>query len=214
MIAVVIPTLDTPAPLARLLSELPDFVAAYVVDDGSREPIVAPVRVLRHETNRGYGAAQKTGYAAALAEGADRIVMLHGDGQYNTEDTLALAALLDHADAAIGSRFLADPSVIPPWRRWGNRGLTGLANARFGRDHTDLHSGARAFRASTLRKLPLASYSDDFLFDQEVLCGLFREGMTVLEGPVRTHYGDGARSISLRRSVRYGLGCLGVILGP
>ena len=215
--AVILPTLDTPAALARVLAELPAHVVAYVVDDGSKQQCVATasaatIHVLRHDTNRGYGAAQKSGYAAALAAGAERIVLLHGDGQYDTADTLALSAALDHAPAVLGSRFLADPSVIPAWRRLGNGLLTGVANLRFGTKHTELHSGARAFRASTLAALPLERFSDDFLFDQQVLCALFRSGQVVAELPVRARYDATTRSISPWRSLVYALGCLREIL--
>ena len=218
MIAVVLPTLDTPGALARVLAELPAGVVAFVVDDGSQEPCVATasaaeVRILRHDANRGYGAAQKTGYAAALSAGAEYVVLLHGDGQYDTGDTLALVSALNEAPAALGSRFLADPSVIPLWRRWGNAFLTGTANLRFGTKHTELHSGARAFRASTLAELPFATFSDDFLFDQQLLCALFRRKITVAERPVRAHYDATTRSISPWRSLVYAVGCLGEILG-
>lgn len=217
VVAVVLPTLDTPEALARVLSELPNTVVAYVIDDGSNLPCVATssaarVIVIRHPHNRGYGAAQKTGYAAALSAGADRVVLLHGDGQYNTADTLALVDALDHAPGALGSRFLADPSVIPLWRRLGNRLLTGMANLRFGTAHTELHSGARAFTAAALRRLPLDSFSDDFLFDQQMLCAMFRAKMAVAERPVRAHYDATTRSISPWRSVVYALGCMREIL--
>ena len=213
--AVVLPTLDTADSLARVLSELPAGLLAIVVDDGSRIPVTvsrSDTFVVRHAVNRGYGAAQKSGYALALAKGADRVVLLHGDGQYDTAATLALAGVLDSADAAMGSRFMADPLVIPTWRRIGNRALTGAANLRFGTEFTDLHSGARAFRAETLRDLPLASFSDDFVFDQQVLLALIRKGARLEERSVSTHYDGTTRSISPARSVRYGIGCIRAIL--
>lgn len=216
MIAVVLPTLDTADSLARVLGELPIGLLAIVVDDGSRTPVSvsrSDTCVIRHGVNRGYGAAQKSGYALALAKGADRVVLLHGDGQYDTVATLALADVLDSTDAAIGSRFMVDPRVIPTWRRIGNRALTGAANLRFGTEFTDLHSGARAFRAETLRSLPLASFSDDFVFDQQVLLALIRSGSRLTERPVGTHYDTTTRSISPARSIRYGVGCIRAILG-
>jgi glycosyltransferase involved in cell wall biosynthesis len=212
--AVVIPALDCQATLERVLSEVPEGHMVFVVDDGSDPPLRAPVRVLRHPVNRGYGAAQKTGYAAALDAGADRVVLLHGDGQYDTADTLDLVTALGTADAALGSRFLADPTVIPGWRRLGNRALTGLANARFGARHSELHTGARAFRAAALRALPLATFSDDYLFDQQVLCGLLRAGARIAERPVRVRYDASVQSISFLRSVTYGLGCVWEIVRP
>ncbi len=218
MLAVVLPTLDTPEALGRVLDELPGGLAAFVVDDGSHVPVEGlrsrpEITWLRHPVNRGYGAAQKSGFAAALAAGATRVVLLHGDGQYETAGTLALAEALDGADAALGSRFLSDPHVIPAWRRWGNRGLTALANARFGTHFSELHTGARAYTAETLRALPLHALSDDFLFDQEVIVHMLRSGRRLVERPVATHYGSGSRSISFGRSVRYGLGCVHAIFG-
>jgi glycosyltransferase involved in cell wall biosynthesis len=212
-IAVVIPAKDCADTVSAVLAALPDGVVPIVVDDGSAVPIAVPVRTVRHPVNRGYGAAQKSGYRAALDLGAERIVLLHGDGQYDVADTLALAEALDApVSAALGSRFLRDPAVIPGWRRLGNRALTGLANLRFGTRHTELHSGARAFSAGALRSLPFDRFSDDYLFDQQLLVGLLRAGVPIAERPVRTKYDDTTQSISLRRSVVYGLGCVRVIL--
>lgn len=214
MTIVVLPTLDTPAALARVLTELPPGLPAIVVDDGSATPVSVSrpdTSVIRHPVNRGYGAAQKSGFEAALAAGATRVVLLHGDGQYDTAATLALADALTDADAALGSRFLADPGVIPAWRRWGNRALTGYANLRLGTAFSELHTGARAYTAAALRAVPLAALSDDFLFDQQLIVAVVRAGLRVAERPVGTRYDDTTRSISLTRSVRYGLGCLRVL---
>lgn len=219
---VVVPALNSQASLDAVLGKLPPTVQVIVVDDGSSPPLsaapprtstgVTHVTLIRHATNRGYGAAQKTGYAAALEGGAERVVLLHGDDQYDAADTLALADALADTPAALGSRFLMDPGVIPGWRRVGNRALTGLANLRFGTQHTELHSGARAFTTALLRSLPLSSYSDDYLFDQQVLCAILRAGHTIAERPVRVRYDDTVQSISLRRSITYGVGCVREIL--
>lgn len=214
-LVVVVPARDCGDSLAAVLERLPAELPVVVVDDGSSPPLSASgprVTLLRHPINRGYGAAQKTGYAEALAQGADRVVMVHGDGQYDLVETLALAERLDEADAALGSRFLADPTVIPAWRRWGNRVLTGLANRRFGVRHTELHTGARAYRAEVLRRVDLAALSDDYLFDQELLVALFRAGARVAEGPVHTRYDATVQSIPLRKAVRYFVGCVGAIV--
>lgn len=210
-VVVVIPALNCQSTLDSVIRKLPPGVVSIVVDDGSTTPLVAPL-VVRHPVNRGYGAAQKTGYAAALDLGATRVVLLHGDDQYDTYDTLALADALDSAQAALGSRFLVDPHVIPGWRRLGNRALTALANARFGTAHTELHTGARAFTAGLLRSLPLQDYSDDYLFDQQMLCAILRRGLPIAERPVHVRYDDTVQSISPSRSLRYGLGCVAEIV--
>lgn len=217
-VAVVVPCYGPQGPVDRLLAELPPALlpGVVVVDDGSPTPISAPgLRLIRHPRNRGYGAAQKSGYAAASELGAERVVLLHGDAQYPTLPTLALAEALDHAEVALGSRLLVDEGrAIPSWRRWGNRGLTSLANRRFGTRLSELHTGARAFRLEALASLPLSRFSDDYLFDQQVLVGLLARGARFVERPVRARYDPDVQSISLRRSVVYGLGCLRVIAAP
>jgi glycosyltransferase involved in cell wall biosynthesis len=216
-VAIVIPSLNFQDSLDKVLEEIPrdQGLHIYVVDDGSSPPLVAApgVHLIRHPINRGYGAAQKSGYAAAIADGARRVVMLHGDGQYPTEETLALAEGLDEADCVLGSRLLYhDGKNIPAWRRWGNRMLTQAANLRFGQGFSDLHTGARAFRTDALEALPLASFSDDFVFDQQVLVGLISRGMRIVEQPMVASYDDTVQSISFLRSITYGFGCLWAML--
>lgn len=217
-LAIVVPARNTHASLPRVLAEVPARLlpGVVVVDDGSTPPLSAPgVHLVRHATSRGYGGAQKSGYAAALDRGATRIVMLHGDGQYQTDATLMLAALLDDSDLALGSRFLVDDGrSIPGWRRQGNRLLTGLANRRFGVHLSEMHTGARAYRASTLRALPLHDYSDDYAFDMQLIAGVLQRRMRVAEGPVPVRYDPTVQSISFVRSVRYGVACLGAIARP
>jgi glycosyltransferase involved in cell wall biosynthesis len=216
--AVVVVGLNVASTLPGVLTQLPDGLHVVVVDDGSTDNTAFLVpdtaELVRHTVNRGYGAAQKSGYAAALAAGAERIALVHGDDQYRVDDVLALLDALDDADVALGSRFLQDGGeTIPGWRRWGNRGLTTLFNRTLSTSFTDLHTGARAFRAETLRTLPLTDFSDDYLFDQQLLVGAVRAGLRVTERPCRVTYDPRVQSISLGRSVIYGLGCVRTILG-
>ncbi|MEC7239912.1 MAG: glycosyltransferase family 2 protein [Myxococcota bacterium] len=204
--------------LPSVLQKLPESLLVIVVDDGSTdggiEGVPESVVVIRHADNRGYGAAQKTGYTEALARGAERVVLVHGDDQYSVEDCIGLLDALDEADLALGSRFLMPDggAVIPWWRRWANRGLTGLANRRLGIALTDMHTGARAFRASALQALSLSDFSDDYVFDQQVLVHSALQGLVFAERPQRTRYDEEVQSISLPDSIRYGLGCVRTIL--
>lgn len=212
-LGVVVPAWRDAAPVGRVLAELPPHLLActVVVDDGSPEPIPVLPGVVweRHPENRGYGAAQKTGYRRLLELGVRAVVLLHGDAQYPVGPTLALAAALDEADVVLGSRFLDDGGRhVPAWRRLGNRALTALANARYGTRLSELHTGARAFRAEVLAALPLQRFSDDYLFDQQVLCAALARGLRVAERPVTAVYDGTVQSIDLRRSVVYGLGCV------
>jgi len=217
-IAIVIPVFNSQDTLNRVLTEIPDALkdGVIVVDDGSTPPIVTDgVRLIRHEVNRGYGGSQKSGYDAALEMGADRVVLLHGDGQYATEDVLGLTLPLAACEAAIGSRFLnMGAGQIPLWRRWGNRVLTTLANVRYGAQVSELHSGARAFRAETLRSLDYHRFSDNYVFDHQMLAALLSRGATIGERKVRCAYDDEVQSIQVIPAIRYALGVLRTIARP
>jgi glycosyltransferase involved in cell wall biosynthesis len=214
--AVILPCLGLQPSLDRLLSTIPADLEVFVVDDGSPTPLsAARGTLLRHPANRGYGAAQKTGYAAAIAAGAERLVLLHGDGQYDVAATIALAVALDGAAAAVGTRFdPALPQRVPAWRSLGIRGLTAAANLRFGQRFSDLHNGARAFRAAALTALDFSRFSDDYRFDHQVLCALLAQGSRVVQRPVPMRYGPGVLSISPQRALRYGLGCIADLVRP
>jgi glycosyltransferase involved in cell wall biosynthesis len=208
--AVVLPCLGLQPSLDALLAAIPEGLAIFVVDDGSPTPLrCARGTLLRHPHNRGYGGAQKTGYRAALEAGAERVVLLHGDGQYDVADTVALAQGLDRAHAVLGTRFdPAQPQRVPGWRRWGIRGLTAAANLRFDARFEDLHNGARAFRAEALRAVDLEALSDDYRFDHQLLSALILGGAAMVQQPVAMRYDDSVLSISPPRALRYGLGCL------
>lgn len=208
--AVVIPARDCADALQRVLAALPPDAHVFVVDDGSRPALHVPRgRLLRHPRNRGYGAAQKTGFSAAIDAGFHRLVLLHGDDQYDPGDTLALAHALDGADAVIGSRFLdPTPRGLPPWRRYGIQALTALANRRYRTGFTDLHNGARAYWAGLLRRIPYQAFSDDYHFDHQLLSALLARRHLLVERPVAMHYGPDVGSISFPRAVRYGMSCV------
>ncbi len=217
-LAIVIPAYNTQQSLDRVLSEIPEHLRSgvIVVDDGSETPIHASeIHLIRHPENRGYGAAQKTGYDAAIEMGAERIVLLHGDGQYATEDVLGLSDALAACDAAIGSRFLnMGAKHMPIWRRWGNRVLTFMANARYGSDLSELHSGARGFRVDTLKRIDYHRFSDDYIFDHQMWATLLDQGMRIGERKVRCAYDDSVQSIALTPSIRYALGVVRTIVRP
>ena len=216
--AIVIVGVNVAATVGKVLARIPEGYTVIVVDDGSTDGtaqrVPQGVILKRHERNRGYGAAQKPGYAAARDAGAERVALLHGDDQYDADDVMALLTALDDADVALGSRFLAADrgAIIPWWRRLANRGLTETANLMLSIRATDLHTGARAFRLAPLFDLPLDTFSDDYVFDQQVLVGLAVNGARFAERPVRVRYDDEVQSISFRRSVVYGLGCVRAIL--
>ena len=170
----------------------------------------------RHPANRGYGASQKTGYVRALRDGAEVIVMVHADNQYDPGLVAEMAApiLAGEADIVIGSRLLDDRAIaggMPRWKWLGNRLLTGIENRAFGVRFSEYHTGYRAFSADFLRSIPFLRNSDDFVFDQEIFAQMLARGARVREIPIPTRYFHEASSVDFVTSLRYAFKTLFVL---
>ncbi len=206
--------------LTRTYEAIPRDVVddVLLVDDASDDATIAValrlgIPVFRHDRNRGYGANQKTCYAAALARGADIVVMLHPDYQYEPRLITAMAAMVASGvyDLVVGSRILAQSAIagrMPVYKYVANRVLTALQNLIIGSKLSEFHSGYRAFSRKVLETLPLNANSDDFVFDNQMLVQAIAFGFAVGEISCPTRYFDEASSISALRSVIYGLGVL------
>jgi glycosyltransferase involved in cell wall biosynthesis len=193
--------------------------AIILVDDRSGDETVSVaqglegVQVHVHEANRGYGANQKTCYRLALEAGADIVIMLHPDYQYTPKLIPAMAAIIGSGlhPCVLGSRILGGYALrggMPVWRYISNRWLTFIENLLLGAKLSEYHTGYRAFSRDILQRLDLAGNSDDFVFDNQMLAQILWHGFTIAEVSCPTKYFPEASSINLRRSIRYGLGCL------
>ncbi len=223
-VCVVMPAYNAAATLERTHAELDRTVVDRVllVDDASADATVEVARRLGIEThlhaaNRGYGANQKSCYAAALAGGEEIVVMIHPDYQYTPRLVPAMAAMIaaDQYDVVLGSRILGNGALaggMPRYKYVANRVLTLLENWALGQKLSEYHTGLRAFRREVLAALPLERNSDDFLFDNQILAQCFAAGLRVGELSCPTKYFAEASSIDFRRSVGYGFGVLAVAL--
>jgi glycosyltransferase involved in cell wall biosynthesis len=219
-IVVVLPAYHAAKTLERTVAEISREVVDDIicVDDASSDDTLAVARGLglrtfAHPRNLGYGGNQKTCYREALALGADIVVMLHPDYQYSPRLLGAMAQMIasGHYDVVLGSRILAQSAVaggMPLYKYVANRGLTLVQNAIMGHKLSEYHTGYRGFRRSVLETLPLASFSDDFVFDNQMLCSAIRHGFLIGEISCPTRYFPEASSINFKRSVVYGLGVL------
>jgi hypothetical protein len=186
-----------------------------LVDDASADSTVSvatalKLDVIRHPRNLGYGGNQKTCYRAALAMGADVVVMLHPDAQYDPAIVPELCRVIEEgkADIVLGSRWLGiDPRTagMPGWKRAGNRFLTWLENRTLGLNLSEFHTGYRAYSRRFLETIPFLENSDDFVFDTQVLVQAAAFGFSFGEVPAVGRYFEDMSSIGLRTSVIYGL---------
>jgi glycosyltransferase involved in cell wall biosynthesis len=194
-----------------------------LVDDASTDDTVAQAEqiaqliIVVHQRNRGYGGNQKTCYAEALKRGADIIIMIHPDFQYDPSyvPQMITPLLRDEADMVLGSRFLnKDPRQggMVWWRYWGNRLLTTLQNLSLNTHLSEGHSGYRAYNKKLLTQIPFQRFSDDFVFDSQMLVAVAQRNFRIMETPIPTRYTSESSSISFGASVRYGLSTLRSLL--
>jgi glycosyltransferase involved in cell wall biosynthesis len=193
-----------------------------LVDDVSHDDTVdiaerLGLKVVVHLQNRGYGGNQKTCYLEALRSGADVVVMVHPDNQYDS--TLVphmIQPILDgNSDIVLGSRFLSGTALsggMPWWKFISNRFLTIVENAVFRLGLSEYHTGFRAYSRQLLETLPFLLDSDDFVFDQEIMAQALCFGFRVGEVPVPTRYFPEASSVNFRQSVEYGCAVLWLVL--
>jgi glycosyltransferase involved in cell wall biosynthesis len=190
-----------------------------LVDDASNDETVAlagslpQTRVYVHTQNRGYGGNQKTCYRLALESSADIVIMVHPDYQYTPKLIPAMAALIGNGlyHCVLGSRILGGYALkggMPWWRYIANRFLTLATNLLCGAKLSEYHTGYRAYSRELLERLPIDAYSDDFVFDNQILISILWCDYAIAEVSCPTRYFPEASSINFRRSVAYGFGCL------
>lgn len=223
-IVVVMPAYNASRTLERTYRDIPlDLVShVIVVDDASHDDTSAlaarlGLYTLRHRHNLGYGANQKTCYAEALALGADVVVMVHADHQYDPTRIPQLIApiLAGEVDFMLGTR-IADGKALeggmPIWKFISNRALTTFENRVLGQRLTDLHTGMRAYSRALLEQVRWWDNSDDFVFDSEMIAQAAACGFRFGETPVPARYFDEASSVDFGVSLRYGFATLGVMV--
>jgi glycosyltransferase involved in cell wall biosynthesis len=220
----VMPAYNAERTLAATLADVPagSVDEVILVDDGSTDRTVQVARemgltVLVHPKNRGYGGNQKTCYKEALARGADIVVMIHPDYQYDSRVIPHAAGFIELGicDVVLGSRIRSRREAfkggMPVYKYLSNRVLTTIENLALGQNLADFHSGFRVYSRKVLQTIPFERNSDDFVFDTQFLVQAVHFGFRLGDIPVPVRYFDEASSINFRRSVVYGFGTLGVV---
>jgi glycosyltransferase involved in cell wall biosynthesis len=223
-IIAVLPAYNAERTLAATLADVPvgavdEFL---LVDDGSTDRTVQVacemgLTVVQHPRNRGYGGNQKTCYRWALDHGADIIVMIHPDYQYDSRVIPHAVGIIELGicDVVLGSRVRARAEALtggmPWWKYIANRGLTAFENFTLGQNLGDFHSGFRVYRREVLERIPFERNSDDFVFDTQFLVQAVNFGFRLGDVPVPVRYFKEASSINFKRSLKYGLSTVGMV---
>jgi glycosyltransferase involved in cell wall biosynthesis len=228
-ITVVIPAYKADKTLPEVLERIPDNVydeisnIVIVEDGGTNNPLsvsnqlkqkYSKIEIIWHPTNRGYGAAQKTGFARALELGADVGVLLHADGQYAPEEMERLYQPLinEQADVVLGSRMHDPRSALkggmPLYKLIANISLTKLENLCYGMQVSEYHSGYMLYSRKALETIPFQKLSDTFHFDGEMLLLSGKKNLRIADLPIPTHYGD---EVSHLKPIEYGFDVLKII---
>ena len=215
---VVMPAYKAGQTLERVYKDIPrDLVdEVIVVDDKSPDDTAEvarrlPVTLIEHEVNTGYGGNQKTCYRTALEHGADYVIMVHGDYQYDARMIPSCIEVLrlGICDVLLGNRIRTRGEALaggmPRVKYLANRGLTFIENLLSGQNLGEWHSGFRAYRREVLERIPFERNSDDFVFDTQFLVQSIHFGFRVGDVPVPVRYFDEASSIDLKSSAVYAL---------
>ena len=223
-VCVVMPAYNAEKTLQKTYDEIPKDIVDEIIltDDASKDKTVdvakkLGIRTFIHNKNRGYGGNQKTCYQEALKLNADIIVMLHPDYQYTPKLITPMSSMIAEGvfDAVIGSRILGNKAIMggmPIYKYISNRFLTMTENVIINQKLSEYHTGFRAFSRKILETIPLMENSDDFIFDNQMLCQTLYFGFSVGEISCPALYFADASSINFSRSVTYGIGVINTAL--
>ncbi len=219
-IVVVMPAYNAEQTLRKTYDEIPHHIIddIVLVDDASQDYTARVSRELGintivHEQNTGYGGNQKTCYKTAVSLDADIVIMLHPDYQYTPLLITAMASLLAEGvfDCVLGSRILGVGALkggMPVYKYISNRFLTAVQNLIIHYKLSEYHTGYRGFTRAVLEKIPYEQNSDNFVFDNQMLCQIIYAGFHIGEISCPTRYMADSSSINFGNSMQYGLGVL------
>ena len=215
---IVLPAYNAARTLKETVASLPagTFDEVLLVDDCSSDgtyemALQLGIKAVRHPRNRGYGGNQKTCYALALERGADIVVMLHPDYQYDPRVIPFMTGIIEDGicDVVLVNRIRTRAEALsggmPVYKYLANRFLTGIENLAAGQNLGEWHSGLRAYSRAALEKINWADNAEGFAFDSQYLFQAAFKGLRLGDIPVPARYFPEASSIGFAGGVRYGL---------
>lgn len=216
-LVVVMPAYNAERTLEKVYNEIPRELADEIilVDDMSKDTTIEVakklgIKTILHHKNMGYGANQKTCYKEALKTNTEIIVMLHPDYQYDPKliPEMIKPIKTGTADVVFGSRLLdgkALQSGMPLYKYISNKILTLVENLVFRTKYSEFHTGYRAYKREVLKKIPFMSFSDDFVFDTQMVVCIMKSKFKLSEIAVSAKYDEDSSTISFTRSIIYGI---------
>jgi glycosyltransferase involved in cell wall biosynthesis len=222
-VIIVMPAYNAALTLEKTYYALPEgsYDQIILVDDASSDntlEIASKLKILgiRHRKNRGYGGNQKTCYTKALEQGADIVVMLHPDYQYDPTiaKDIVQPIVREEADVVLASRMMGNPlkGGMPLYKFVANKILTGIENWVLGTNFSEFHTGYRAYSRHALESVNFEANSENFVFDNEILVQFVIKKMRFKEIPVSTRYSFDSSSVSFRAGMVYALSILATIV--
>lgn len=231
MIYIVLPAYNAEKTIKHTLLSIPNYkeYEFLLCDDASADNTVKVARelgleVIIHSKNRGYGASQKTLYNIVLerfdlgssSSTQNIVVMIHPDNQYDGNVIPKMIKLIINgkADFVLGNRMSGNLPYLgkmPVYKQLANKGLTKLQSYIYGVKMGEFHTGLRAYTRKVLETVNFNSFSNDFVFDSEMIASIIAHRFKVADIPVQARYFKQASSINLSKSVKYGLGTLKVL---
>jgi glycosyltransferase involved in cell wall biosynthesis len=215
---IVLPAYNAEKTLSKTIRAIPKGIANEIilVDDGSNDKTLRIAQKLgltfyKHPSNQGYGANQKSCYKIALDHQADIVVMLHPDYQYDPHLIPHLVDFIkdNYFDIMLGSRIRTRQEALaggmPVYKYYANRILTLLQNLATGQNLGEWHTGMRAYSRKVLKTIPFETFSNDFIFDTQMLLAAVKKNFRIGDIPVPVRYFPESSSINLSRSIRYGI---------
>jgi len=216
-IIVVLPAYNAAATLEMTVRDIPEMVDEIIlVDDKSSDETILIAKklglfIFSREKNGGYGANQKDCYRLALSHGADVVVMIHPDYQYDPKLIKYLVSFIieGYCDVMLGSRIRSRQEVLqggmPLYKYLANRFLSFFENVLSGQNLSEWHTGMRAYNREVLEKINFQKNSNDFIFDSQVLFQIIEAGYRIGDIPAPVRYTAESSSINFWRSLKYGI---------
>lgn len=226
---VVMPAYNAEKTLEKTLSDIPTECVDEIilVDDASSDNTVKLANSIRKDfekkypeivfavltngKNGGYGKNQKKCYDLALANGAEIVIMLHPDYQYDPKLIKYFKEFIEnnYFDVMLGSRIRSRKEALrggmPVYKYFANRALSLIENIATGRNLSEWHTGMRAYKRKVLESVPYKNFSDDFVFDTQMLLGIIEKDFSIGDIPVPVRYERDSSSINFLRSLKYGI---------